>query len=382
MDRLRVAVLGCGMISDEYLKGMAMFDVLDVAACADLDAERARATALRFGVPRAGTPQEVYDDDTIELVVNLTPPLAHAPVNMRALAAGKHVYCEKPLAVDLDEAAAALAAARERGLLVGCAPDTFLGGALQTARGLIDRGAIGRPVAASACFSCPGPEYMLTHPRAWYEPGGGPMLDMGPYYVTALIALLGPAVRVSGSVGAAHAERTATLGALAGTALPVRVPTHVTGTIEFASGALATVTMSWDEWATTLPHLEIYGTAGSITGPDPDYHDGSVRLMRAERARWEEFDAFRVLRVEDRDWEHVPLTHDGAVLRGIGVADMAYALRGGRPHRASGELALHALEIMTAFERSARERAHVTLASTCGQPAALPAHLPHGRLDG
>jgi predicted dehydrogenase len=365
MKKVTVGVVGCGMISDEYLRGMQIFEILDVLACADLDQARARMRAEEFGVERACSPQQLLEDPEIEIVVNLTPPAAHAQINGEAIAAGKHVYTEKPLAITVEEGLSTVSAARERGVLVGCAPDTVLGGTLQTVRKLVDDGAIGRPVAASACFQIPGPEYLVPDASAWYQAGVGPMMDMGPYYITSLISLLGPARRVSGSVSGAGGERTAGLGPLAGTKLPVHVPTHVTGTVEFASGAVATVTMSWEVWGTTIPFLEIYGTQGSLTGPDPDYYDRSVRVLTAGQT----------------DWQEVELTHDSEVERGIGVADMAYALRSGRPHRANGDVALHALEIMRAFEKSSVAGAHVTLSTTCERPAALPAHLPHGVLD-
>lgn len=366
MKRVGVGVIGCGMISEEYLRGMAMFDILDVVACADLDIELARSTSQEFGIARACSPQELFEDPDVELIVNLTPPLAHVGVNLEAIAAGKHIYCEKPLGVDVAEGEATITAARERDLLVGSAPDTVLGGTLQTVRKLIDEGAIGTPVAACGFFVCPGVEHIIPHPRLYYGRGGGPMLDMGPYYVTAMISLLGPARRVTGSASATRLDRTTAFGPLVSTKIPVEVKTHITGTIEFASGAIATVMMSWDVWGSTLPFLEIYGTAGALTGPDPDYYDRGVRIMRAGQT----------------EWEDVELTHDPTVIRGIGVADMAYALRTGRPHRANGAVALHALEIMCAFEKSCDTGAHVDLTTTCERPAALPAQLPHGVLDG
>jgi predicted dehydrogenase len=357
MNAVRVGIIGCGQISPEYLSGLKPFDVVDVIACADLDGDRARALADESGVARACSPRELLEDPDVELVVNLTPPVAHATVSLEAIAAGKHVYSEKPLAVTVSEARAVLAAARDRGLLVGCAPDTFLGASLQTARKLIDDGAIGTPIAASA-FLCEADHHEWHgDPRYLFASGGGPMLDTAPYYVTALIALLGPVRRVAGMAGSAPRERAITRGALRGTPIPVQVETHVAGTLELASGAIATMAISWDVWASTLPQLEIYGTDASLSAPDPNWHSGPIRLRAARQD----------------EWEDVALTHDADVARSIGVVDMADAMRSGRPHRASGAVALHALDVMCAFEESSASGRHMVLDTTCERPPPLPA---------
>lgn len=378
MRSVPVGVLGCGMISDEYLQGMRQFDVLDVVACADLDLDRAKAAAAAHSVPVVCTPAELLADPDIGIVVNLTPPQAHAPVSMQAIAAGKSVWTEKPLGLEMEEAALTIAAAREHGVRLGCAPDTFLGGALQTMRKLIDDGAIGRPVAASAVFATPGPERWVERTEAYYLPGGGPLLDAAPYYITALLFLLGPAVRVTGSTTAPGVEHRRQLGPEAGKPLAIEVDTHATGIIDFAGGAVATLIASWEIEGGTHPYIEIYGSEGSLTGPDPDYHDGGPRggLRILRRGLWDEWGGPR-----EEHWERVPLTHDGSMLRGVGVADMAAAILSERPHRASGELALHALEIMRAIERSSRAGTHVTLQTTCEQPRPLPAGLAGGQLD-
>jgi predicted dehydrogenase len=373
-----VGVLGCGMICDEYFPGMRQFEVLDVLACADLDGERARAAADRHEVPRVLTPEELVADPGIGIVVNLTPPQAHAPVSMQAIAAGKSVWSEKPLALEVDEASATVAAAHERGVRLGCAPDTFLGGAWQTMRKLIDDGAIGKPVAATTVFATPGPERWVERTEAYYLQGGGPLLDAAPYNITALISLFGPAVRVSGLTSAPGVEHRKQLGPEAGAPLTIEVDTHATGIIEFANGVVATLVASWEIEGATHPYLEVYGSGGSLTGPDPDYHSGGPRgaLRMLRPGVWDEWGG-----PLDEHWEPVELTHDASMLRGVGVADMASALLSDRPHRASGELALHALEIMRSIERSSREGAHVVLQTTCERPEPLPAGLASGQLD-
>ena len=356
MSGVGVGVLGCGDVSGKYFRGMKPFDVLDVVACADVDPQRARASAEAFGIARACSRQELLADPDVEIVVNLTPPLAHCEVNLEVIAAGKHLYSEKPLAATVVEGRAIIAAARDRGVRVGCAPDTFLGGALQTCRKLVDEGAIGRPVAATAFYLEGGHQDWHPDPRFFFAAGAGPMLDMGPYYLTALVALLGPVRRIAGVTSRAAHERTIQSEPLRGTRFAVEVDTHIAGTLEFASGAVASVAMSWDvPGATTVPHIEVHGTDGSLIAPDPNRHDGIVRVRRPGEPAWQD----------------VQLTHDATVPRGIGVADLARAIRTGQPHRASGELALHVLEAMCAFQDSSDAGAHIALDTTCERPAAL-----------
>lgn len=369
---MNVGIVGCGHVSDQYLEGCARFDAVRVIACADLDLDRARTQAARFGVPRALAPDELMADPDVELIVNLTPPQAHAQTSLDAVAHGKHVWSEKPLGVDPDDGRRILAAAAAAGVRVGCAPDTFLGGGLQTARKLVDDGWIGDPVAAVAFVSEHGYEHFHPNVDFFYDRGGGPALDLGPYYVTALVTTLGPVARVAGFAGVAFPERTILTGPRAGEAIPVRVPTHVTGTLELESGLPVAVLMSWDLWSTHLPYVEIYGSRGSLSLPNPDEFGGSP-LLRIAAGEEREQPPPRPGAVP---WTPVPLVHDGTVGRGIGVADMVTALAAGRPHRAGGELALHVLEVLCAFERSYRERCWVDVDSTCERPRPLA----HGEL--
>jgi predicted dehydrogenase len=366
MKTTKIGIVGCGNISGIYLEAGRVFDVLEIAACADLLPERASAKAAEYHIPKACSVAELLADPEIEIVVNLTIPWAHAEVALAALQAGKSVHNEKPLAVSREDGMRLLKLGRERGLRVGCAPDTFLGGGLQTCRKLIDDGWIGEPVAATAFMLCHGHESWHPDPDFYYQPGGGPMFDMGPYYLTALVHLMGPVRRVTGSTRITFPERIITSQPKHGTKIKVNVPTHVAGIMDFANGAVGTIVTSFDVWAAQVPHIEIYGTEGSLSVPDPNIFGGPVFVRRAGAS----------------DWSEVPLTHGYAKnSRGIGVADMAYALRSGRPQRASGDMAYHVLDIMHAFHDASREGRHVELTSTCTRPAPLPLGLREGTLD-
>lgn len=362
--KVNVGIVGCGNIFPAYMKGCRAFHILDVVACADLNPDFAQQRAQEFGI-RALPVDALVTAPDIQIVVNLTPPKAHVEVNLAAIAAGKHVHTEKPLAVTREDGQKTLAAAKERGVRVGAAPDTFLGGGLQTCRKLIDDGWIGAPVAAVAFMTGHGPESWHPNPAFFYQRGGGPMFDMGPYYLTALVHLLGPAQRVTGTARVSFAERVATTAVRFGEHIPVEVPTHVAGVIDFVSGAVGTIITSFDVWDANLPRIEIYGSEGSLSVPDPNAHGGPVRVSR----------------FETRAWMEVPLTHSAEVGRGIGVADMAYAITSGRPHRCSGEMAYHVLDLMHAFHDASEAGKHIQVESTCAQPAPLPLGLLPGTLD-
>ena len=360
----QVGIIGCGNICDQYFKSCAGFADIEIVACADLMSERAEAKAAQYGV-RALSVDELLNDPDISIVINLTIPQAHAEVDLAVLAAGKHVHSEKPLALSADDGRRILAAASERGLRVGCAPDTFLGGGLQTSRKLIDDGWIGRPVAATAFMAGHGHESWHPDPTFYYKAGGGPMLDMGPYYITALIHLLGPVTRVTGSSKITFPRRVITSKPKYGEVIDVDVTTHLASALDFANGVVATVVMSFDVWAHNLPRMEIYGSEGSLVVPDPNRFSGPVLLRR----------------VGAEDWSEIPLSHSAEVGRGIGVADMASAIRNGRAHRASGELAMHALEVMLAVDEASANGRHVAIESSVVRPELLPLGLIPGRVE-
>jgi len=351
----RIGIVGTGVISGTYLEHLAKLPGVEVVAVADLDLARAQAVATD-GV-RALSPDELYAADDVDIVVNLTIPAAHAAVHQAAMAAGKHVYGEKPLAMDRAEAEPLLKYAAANDLRIGCAPDTVLGTGTQTARAVIDRGDIGTPHAATAFMVTPGHELWHPAPEFYYQPGGGPVLDMGPYYVTSLVTMLGPVRRVTARAGRSKQERMIHTGPRAGTVFPVEVPTHLTGVLEHESGALTTVLMSFDVWAGRLPRIEVHGTEGSLSVPDPNTFDGAVEVVTAA----------------NREWTEVPVAGGYAESgRGVGVADMARALRNGEPHRANGELAYHVLDVLESFIDSAVQDQPLDVASTVTRPAAVP----------
>ncbi len=366
MRKVKVGIIGCGNISGIYFKAGQTFEVLDIVACADLIPERAAAAAEKYNIPKACTPQELLADPEIEIVINLTIPKAHAEVCLAALEAGKHVHVEKPLAVTRGDGRKILEMAKAKGLRVGAAPDTFLGGGLQTCRKLLDDGWIGEPIGATAFMLCHGHESWHPDPEFYYKVGGGPMFDMGPYYLTALVSLIGPVRRVTGSTQVTFPERTITSEPKFGTKVTVDVPTHIAGVMDFANGAVGTILTSFDVWSSTLPRIELYGTEGTMIVPDPNTFGGPIRVRRMGASEWSE----------------VPLTHGYAEnSRGIGVADMAYAIQSGRKHRANGEMAYHVLDIMHGFHDAASAGEHYELESTCERPAALPLGLPGHQLD-
>ena len=349
-----VAVIGAGTISTAYLANLTRFPDLRVVGVADLDLARAAAAAAEYGVPVSGAPAEVLSLPEVELVVNLTIPAAHAEVALAALAAGKHVYCEKPLALDPATARTVLTEAAARGLRIGNAPDTFLGAGLQSALRCLASGAIGDPVGAAAWFQSPGPESWHPSPEFLFAQGAGPLFDMGPYYLTALVALLGPVASVAATGHRAHDTRVIGSGPKAGTRFPVEVPTHVTALLEFAAGTGGAATFSFDS-PLVRQSIEITGTEGTLLVPDPNHFNGRLRIRRAGAEEPETIE-----------------TTGTAVGRGIGVLDLARAIRSGTPHRASGELALHVLEVMAAIAASAEGAAFVPVPTWAEKLEGLP----------
>lgn len=358
---VKVAVIGCGMISDIYLTNTARWNCLEVVAVSDLDMERARAKAQKYAIPKALTVDEVLADPQIELALNLTIPAAHGALALQALRAGKSVYNEKPLAISREDAQTMLKEAAARGLRVGGAPDTFLGAGLQTCRKLIDAGAVGVPVAALAYMLSNGPDTWHHDPEFFFKVGAGPLFDMAPYYLTALVALLGPISRVTGSARVTYPVRKVHTGPKAGAPMRVETPTHISSVLEFASGVIATLITSFDMWDGYRPYMELSGSSGSMMLPDPNTFGGPVKVHnRQSHPNWRE---------ETLAFAHAENS------RAIGLADMARAMRTGQPHRASGELAYHVLDVMHAILEAAREGKHMQIASVCQRPAPLPEGL-------
>ena len=351
-----VAVIGCGTISNEYLRNLTSFPDLRVLFCADLDMERAKAQADRYGVPAAGTAAQAMESPDVEIIVNLTVPAAHAAVATAALAAGKHVWMEKPLALDTDAGAALLDQASQAGLRVGCAPDTMLGAGLQTARRVIEAGTIGVPQTALALMQGPGPESWHPDPAFLFQRGAGPLFDMGPYYLSALATLFGPAAQVAALGRRAREQRVIGSGPRAGTVFDVEVPTHVAALIGYQAGPAATVVLSFDSPLRRMGFVEISGTEATLALPDPNRFDGEIRVRAAGAD----------------DWTVIPAEGSTAG-RGLGVLDMARALRGGTPHRAPGELGLHVLDTMELIAQSAAAAAFEPVRTTFSVPEVLAA---------
>ena len=364
MKRVGIGIIGLGNISAAYLKAARDFPILEIKALADLNPEAAQARADEFGL-KAVALDAIFADPDVEIILNLTIPRAHVDVGMRALEAGKHVYSEKPLGVEFAQGKKLVAAAKAKGLRVGSAPDTFLGGAHQSCRDLIDSGAIGSAVGGTAYFMCPGHERWHPNPAFYYDVGGGPMLDMGPYYITDLVNLLGPVAKVAGMATMPRATRTITAKERAGEVIPVHVPTHVSGILQFRSGAVVQMTMSFDVAGHKHVPIEVYGTTATLIVPDPNRFGGQIELMKA-----------------GGEWENIAtdMPYADGNYRSIGLADMAHAIRAGRPHRANGELALHVLEVIEAFGVASDTGRTVEITTTVERPAPLRDSLVDGRL--
>jgi predicted dehydrogenase len=350
---LRVGIVGAGKISGQYSAMIARLPQVEVAAVADLDVARAQELAgAHPGARVVGLPELLAADD-VDAVLNLTTPAGHAPIALSAIAAGKHIYGEKPLAVTTADGQSIIDAAARAGVRAACAPDTVLGTGVQTARAALESGAIGTAHAATAFMTAAGHERWHPDPEFYYQPGGGPLLDMGPYYLTSLVHLLGPIRRVVAMSSRSRPERTIGSGPRAGTVFPVEVDTHLTGVLEHANGALTTMIMTFDVWAAQLPRIEVYGSAGSLSVPDPNYFAGDVKVFSAGRDEWETV---------------TPSAGYAEAGRGVGLLELAESLAAGRPHRAGAEVALHVLDVMESMAASAASGASVAVRTTCEPP--------------
>ena len=376
MEPLRVGLIGTGRISDIYLQNCAKFEPVEIVACGSLNPDESQAKAAQYGIANVAHPDEILVAPDVDAILNLTIPAAHAGISLRALAAGKHVYSEKPFATTLADGQLVLDKAAETGLLVGNAPDTFLGGRWQTVRKLLDQGVIGTPTGIMAHVGTHGVERHHPNPDFYYQAGGGPLLDLGPYYLTAMIFLLGPIKRVSGMARRTFDRRQIENGPRNGEWMNVEVDTHSLSMFEFASGAIGNMTMSFDIWDSEAPRLEIYGTDGTICIPDPDpvhgandFH-GPVWYRTRKESRWE-----YQPRPTDRPatWLVAENTHEfNENSRGLGLLDLALAIREDRPPRASGAVAHHVLEVMLGIEEAPRRGGFVEISSRPDIPEPLP----------
>ncbi|MGR9428609.1 Gfo/Idh/MocA family protein [Rhizobium leguminosarum] len=363
---LGVGIIGCGNISTTYFSLAPLFKGLKVLACADINAQAAEARAKEYGV-KAQTIDALLVNDEIDVVVNLTIPDAHFRVSKTILEAGKHVYSEKPLVLSLEEGEELRRIAKQKNLAVGCAPDTFLGGAHQLARKFIDDGGIGR-VTSGACYvMSPGMEMWHPNPDFFFLPGGGPILDLGPYYIANLINLIGPVKRVGGMTSMASPTRTITSEPRNGEIIPVKTPTTIQALLEFVNGATVTLTASWDVWSHRHANMELYGTDGSLYVPDPNFFGGTVEASGRDKdikplEAWEH--PFGKINQENPNGAR-------ANYRTAGLADMVMALIEGRDARCSLDRTLHGVDVMTSILKSGEEGRFIDLTTTCTQPAAL-----------
>lgn len=353
-----VGLIGAGVISNQYLENLTRAPDVRVVMVSDLDPERAAAQAAAHGIPASGAPRDLLDRDDIEIVVNLTIPAAHVPVSLDALAAGKHVWSEKPFALDRVSGERLLAEAHRAGLRAACAPDTVLGAGIQTGRRLLEAGVIGEPLTALTLFEVSGPESWHPNPDFLYARGGGPLFDMGPYYLSTLVQLLGPVAGVAARASTARTTRTIGSGPRAGERFSVAVPTHMGALIDFRRGTSALSTFSFQSSRPRVGVVEITGTEGTLVLPDPNTFDGVLRVWRDGMT-------------EEADAEVHPAT-GSTFSRGTGVVELARAIRAGRPERASGEFAFHVLDVMVSIAESAEQGERVAVESAVEIPPALP----------
>ncbi len=388
MRKIKIGIIGCGVISHTYISNIkAMFPWLEIMACAATTLEKAERVAAQYGIPKALSTEELLKDPEIELVVNLTTPAVHTEINRRVLMAGKHLFCEKPFALTLKEAGEIFTLAKERGLRVGCAPETFLGAGLQTCRRIIDEGFIGRPIMVTANMTNYGVETWHASPEFYYKKGGGPMLDMGPYYLTALVALLGPISRTACFSSTGRKNRTIYSNPLRGQNIEVEVPTSYTGILQFASGVHGNINMTFDAWHSTLPKLEIYGTEGTLLIPDPNMFGGKIKIFRKEKVLDSLNQNFlsgkeRPYSTAYEDLQEIPQLYEEPLeyMRGLGIMDMAYALVDGRRHRTNEELVYHVTEALLSFDQSAEGNQVYQMTSTCERPEPIPLGRSFGEL--
>ncbi len=358
-----IGIVGCGNIAGAYLKFAKMFRAIDIRLCADINRSAADTMAQAHGV-RAVDLDEIFEHEDIDVILNLTVPTAHYDLTMRALLAGKHVYSEKPFVLSLEEGRRLADLANARGLRLGSAPDTFLGGAHQLARQLCDSDAVGRIISGTCFYQSHGMEHVHPNPHFFFRPGGGPVLDIGPYYVSNLVQMLGSVEKVVAQAGRARNARRITSQPHAGEMIPVETPTTYQALLSFHSGALITLVLSWDVWQHNHNHIELYGLNGTLHVPDPDRFGGEVRLTRGSG-----------FVSHSTEWNH-PFARANdprgfANYRSAGLADMMRAIDEGRPHRCSSGFALHVIDVLTGIQRAAETGSWINMVTKCTRPAPL-----------
>ena len=372
---MRVGVVGCGNISKTYFELSPLFKGIEITACADLNPEAAKAAAEKYHV-KAMEPNKLIKSKDVDIVLNLTVPDQHFAVSLAAVKAGKHVYSEKPLTLSLKDGIKLRDTAAAKGVKVCCAPDTFMGGAHQRARKAIEDGAVGRITGGTAHVMGFGMEHWHPNPDFFFKPGGGPILDMGPYYIANLINLIGPVKRVAALTSMAQTERTISSQPRAGEKIAVETPTNVHALLEFVNGATVTLSASWDVWAHRHPNMELYGTEGALFVPDPNFFGGDV-LATVKNGKPEPLPAWEhPLGVGNQDHPQGKVAN----FRSAGLADLAAAVHANRDARCSIDRTLHAVEVMASALKSGLDGKFVEMKTTCTQPAPLGVEEAKGML--
>ena len=366
MSKSGIGIIGCGNISTTYFTLIPLFKNIEIRAVADINPEAAQQKAGEFNV-RVLSVEELLSVDNIDIVVNLTTPAAHFSITRAILKAGKHAYSEKPLALSLEEVQELSSLAAENGLRIGSAPDTFLGGAHQQARALIDQGALGDIIAGTAHVMSHGMEHWHPNPDFFFRPGAGPMLDIGPYYVTNLIQMIGPVKRVAALTTSSSTTRTITSEPRNGEIIPVKTPTNIHALLEFEQGATITLSTSWDVWAHGHANMELYGTKGSLYLPDPNFFGGDVDLIGMDGNAREKPRYAHPFSVPNKDQSDGKMAN----YRAAGLADMAQAINQNRPHRCSMEMAMHTVDVMTSVLQSGEDKTFIDIETTCDRPVRL-----------
>lgn len=383
MDKVKVGIIGCGVISNTYIRDIQKFyELLEISVCADVNEELAKRHAEKYQIPVGCSVEELLSMEDIEIVINLTPPRFHAELNKKILLSGKHVFCEKPFALTVEEADEILSLAKEKGLLAGSAPDTFMGSSIQTCRKLLEDGWIGKPLYVTANMMSNGVETWHPAPSNFYKAGAGPLYDMGPYYLTALVTLLGPIKRVSAFSATGFPTRRIFVGPDKGKDLQVETPTHYSGVLELENGVLVSMNISFDIWYSNLPLLEIYGTEGTLEVPDPNMSGGTPKVYRKERTLDSLYCESDETKAKQGKSQEVPELYSniGSYTRGIGVLDMAYAIREHRALRTDAKLARHVIEAITGMMKAAREHEVYEMQTTCSIPEAIKLGMLPGEL--
>ena len=367
----KVGLIGCGHISETYFRAQEYFNNIRIVKCADINMDAAKKCAIHYNI-EAVTVEELLKDKEIEIILNLTIPGAHYEVSKIALENGKHSYAEKPLAVNFEDGKKIVELAKEKNLYIGNAPDTFLGGGIQKTRELIDNGVIGDIKLGNAIFAFPGVQSYHPNPEPWFvENEGGPVIDMGPYYLTALVNLIGPAKQVQGRCTKVFEEREIGIGPKKGKKFKVKTPTTYLATIQFENDCIIQITLSFDVIAHQRNHIELYGNKGSIIVPDPNMFGGSAFVSVTTGGNWGEHktDTMPLGKINIKSQSsRANESPTNANYRGVGLSEMAYAIENNLEHRCSGELSLHVLDIIDSTMRASQTGTPQEIKTTCKKP--------------